>query len=83
MTHVVTHEFGHQWAGLSHNYFDLVQYHQGKVPVSAHDVMDQEIDIHYASGRDIPVFDSYDSLRTNGDTTSCQSNLFNSRLFTR
>jgi hypothetical protein len=75
MVHYLTHELGHQRAGLTHpENANAAQYHTGTVPAGRLDIM------HAVLGGDnefffaIPVFDSFDPPNPNVNT-SCQSNL--------
>jgi len=89
MAFVMTHEFGHQRAGLSHNISgnsttyggDLhVAFHNGKLPSGESDIMEPQLRIGDLNRSLQPHFDSYDSVRTN-DTSSCGGNLFRARSF--
>jgi hypothetical protein len=79
LIHAVTHEYGHQRAGLtdykwSQNPPVNAQYHQGPVPTGREDVMAfPETFPEYSAYVD-PVFDAYGNELI-GDHTTCRGNL--------
>ena len=74
---MLTHELGHQRAGLTHR--TVNQYHQGlygSVPSQQDDVMSDQIPMADLGLHPYPAFDRKDQYPQAGDNTTCQGNLF-------
>lgn len=81
---VVTHELGHQRAGLTHSNEDP-HYHRGAygaVPSQQHDVMITGISGDQIGRFRYPAFDRLEQYPQADDSTSCQGNLFRWRSIT-
>lgn len=79
MIHHVTHEYGHQRAGLTHN--DTTNagfYHNGSVPDGRQDVMAFPHSYSELWGYTDPVFDAFGSESV-GDNLTCRGNLLTNR----
>ncbi len=73
MNHTVTHEYGHQRAGLTDDEgADAALYHTGRLPTGRKDVMVGD-EAEYRGHRDA-VFDS-NGNEQKGDHTTCHGNL--------
>jgi len=80
MIHLVTHEYGHQRAGLTNNSgTNGTLYHTGSVPTGRQDVM--VVGASYAElwGYADPVFDAT-GVETAGAHSTCRGNLLSNRL---
>lgn len=75
LIHVVTHEFGHQRAGLTDdNSTNQSLYHNGFVPSNREDVMASPGSYTELWGHSDPVFDAT-GVESSGDHSTCRGNL--------
>lgn len=84
IAHYVTHEFGHQRAGLTEYYWQQSppgnsQYHTGLVPRDRLDVMARPLLYSEAGKHPDPVFDSWGD-EVEGNSSTCRGNLITKRL---
>ena len=79
MIHWVTHEYGHQRAGLTNNSGTNTVYHSGSVPSNRQDAMVVGPTLAELWNHTDPVFDE-NGIESPGDHGTCRGNLLSNRL---